>query len=151
MCSAAPSAGQLGRIGASWVRVVHRGRDGEGHIIRPLPGQGTIAAFTPSSRDHRQIPAFLGDARDVYPKRCPLLPECVLHRPGQHVDRGPAVAGLADFRLQQNVLPLSGSVVKQRRSVPASCLTQRRRSRVAGPPENVHTWLVKLSRCIVVV
>ena len=37
-----------------------------------------------------------------------LLPQRVLHRACQHVHRGPAVAGLADFRLQQNVLPQPG-------------------------------------------
>ena len=39
-----------------------------------------------------------------------LLPKGVLHRTGQHVYRRTTVAGLTDFRLQQNILAFSGRV-----------------------------------------
>src|SRR6478752_6916490 len=40
----------------------------------------------------------------------PLLPQCVLHGAGQRVHRRPPVAGLTDFRLQQNILAPAGRV-----------------------------------------
>ena len=69
--------------------------------------------------------------------------------PAQRVHRRPAVARLADFRLQQNVLPQSRR--GEATPVPASCFTQSASVAVAGPPVNDHTSVAMLSRCMPVV
>ena len=133
-CGGVICAGQLGSIGVPWMRVVHLGRDGEGHIFRPLPGRerSRPSLHLPERTD--KFPRFFGDAfmtstrkslpvtgpacsASPRPARSPRARRCRIGRPSPAAERSPACA----------------SCVKQRRSVPASCFTQSA-SVAAGRP-----------------
>ena len=76
----------------------------------------------PSSRRHRHIPE---GSRE-------LLPQRVLHGTGQHIHRRATVAGLTDFRLQQDVFPQTG--LGETSAVGSGFLLAPRRVRRGGRP-----------------